>query len=170
MASGVPPPPLNSPNGSYYWLEWYSSLTNFLNGQNIPWSNLNFSSSNIHDIVNRSHNSLTNIQGGTASGTATPTGNAYHLMGYGFCSADGSGVKVPSGWSAARTSAGVYTITHNLVLTTPNYMAGATSNTTGTLVTYVDVSASNAIVVHVGQTVSPNTPFDGAISFWIGSL
>lgn len=170
MASGVPPPPLNSPNGSYYWLEWYSSLTNFLNGQNIPWSNLNFSNSNIHDIVNRSHNSLTNIQGGTASGTATPTGNAYHLMGYGWSSSDALSVSVPGGWSVARTSTGVYTITHNLGLSTPDYMAGATANLSGAVVTWVDVSNTNAIVVHVGSTTGLNTAVDSAFSFWIGKL
>lgn len=170
MAAGVPPPPLSSPTGSYYWLEWYSSLTNFLNGQNIPWSNINFTGSNIADIAVRNHNALTNIQGGNASGTVTSSGNAYHLMGYGFCSADGSSAKVPTGWSVAHTSTGTYTVTHNLALTLPDYMAGATAHSPNTLVTYVDTSNSNSIIVHVGSTTAVNTLTDSGISFWIGRL
>lgn len=168
MAAGVPPPPLNSPSGSYYWLEWYTSLTNFLNGTNIPWSNLNFSGSNISDIISRSHNSLTNIQGGTASGTAVPTGNAYHLMGYGYVNATATSSSMPVGWTAALTATGVYTITHNLALTVPDYMASATSNTTGVLVQWVDTSNTNTIVIH---TTNPTgTATNASFSFWIGKI
>ena len=168
MAAGVPPPPLNSPSGSYYWLEWYTNLTNFLNGTNIPWSNLNFTNSNIADIQIRNHNSLQNIQGGTASGTATPSGNAYHLMGYGYSDATAASTKVPVGWNVVHTGTGVYTITHNLTLAVPDYMAGASSNTTGVLVQWVDTSNTNTIVVH---TTNPaGTATDGSISFWIGKI
>ena len=168
MAAGVPPPPLNSPAGSYYWLEWYTNLTNFLNGTNIPWSSINFSSSNIADIATRPHNSLTNIQGGNASGTMIPTGNAYHLMGYGYCDATAGTHQLPSGWSAVHTGSGVYTITHNLGLSAPNYMAGGTSQTTGVVVQWIDTTSTNAIIVH---TTNPGgTATDGAFSFWIGKL
>lgn len=168
MAAGVPPPPLNSPNGSYYWLEWYTNLTNFLNGTNIPWTSLNFNGSNIADIITRSHNSLKNVQGGTSSGTAIPTGNAYHLMGYGYSDSTAGSVKVPTGWTVAHTGTGVYTITHNLALTVPDYMAGATSNTVGVLVLWVDTSNTNTIVVHTSTTGGVAT--DASISFWIGKI
>ena len=170
MAAGVPPPPLNSPSGSYYWLEWDTSLTDFLNGTNIPWSNINFTNSNIADIANRSHNSLTDIQGGSASGTSTPSGNAYHLMGYGSCDATAAMVSVPSSWIVSHTSTGVYTITHNLGLVFPDYQAGATSNTIGTIVTWCDTSNPNTLVVHVGGTAGLGTPTDASISFWIGKI
>ncbi len=168
MAAGVPPPPLNSPSGSYYWLEWYTSLTNFLNGTNIPWANLNFSGSNIADIITRNHNSLQNIQGGNASGTASPAGNAFHLMGYGYSDATAASSKMPTGWTVGHTGTGVYTITHNLALTVPDYMAGATSNTTGVGVQWVDTSNTNAIVVHTVN--AGGTATDASISFWIGRL
>lgn len=168
MAAGVPPPPLNSPSGSYYWLEWYTNLTNFLNGTNIPWANLNFSASNIHDIVARNHNSLQNVQGGSANGAAIPTGNAYHSMGYGFSDSTAANVSVPGGWTVTHTATGVYTVTHNLALTTPDYMAMATSNTTGVLVQWVDTSNTNTIIVH---TTNPGgTATDASITFWIGHL
>jgi hypothetical protein len=170
MAVGIPPPPLNSPNGSYYWLEWYTNLTNFLNNQNIPWSALNFSNSNIADIQHRDHNALTNIQGGNASGTATPTGNAYHLMGYGYVSADALTNQLPSGWSASNTGTGVYTITHNLALTVPNYMAGASSNTPGFSAMSVDTSSPNQVTVRTAVSGSPGTPANSSFSVWIGML
>lgn len=170
MAAGVPPPPLNSPSGSYYWLEWYTNLTNFLNGTNIPWSNLNFTSSNIADIQTRHHNSLQTIQGGNASGTAVPTGNAYHLMGYGYCDSAASTPGLPPGWTATHTGTGIYTITHNLGLAVPDYMAGATSNTTGVIVTYIDLANTNAIQIHLASTAALGTAADGAFSFWIGKL
>lgn len=170
MAAGIPPPPLNSPNGSYYWLEWYTNLTNFLNGSNIPWSNLNFAGSNIHDIQTRHHNSLTDIQGGTAGGDSTGTGNAYHLIGYGYVDAAATTPQLPPSWTVALTSTGIYTITHNLGLGVPDYMAGATSNTSGVMVTYIDTTNSNSIVVHLGQTSSLSTPVNGAFSFWMGKL
>lgn len=170
MAAGVPPPPLNSPSGSYYWLEWYTNLTNFLNGTNIPWSNLNFSGSNIADIQVRNHNSLTNIQGGTASGTLSASGNAYHLMGFGYSDAAASSTKLPTGWSITHTGTGVYTITHNLGLVVPDYMAGATTNTVSAVVTYVDTSNTNSIIVHIGNSGGLNTAADSSFSFWIAKL
>lgn len=136
MAAGVPPPPLNSPSGSYYWLEWYTNLTNFLNGQNIPWSNINFNGSNIADIQTRQHNSLQGIQGGSASGGPSPTGGAYHLLGplyIGFVGSTGTAVKLPSGWTSSA-SGSTYTITHGLALPVNSYVVMASSNSgTGTV-------------------------------------
>lgn len=170
MAAGVPPPPLNSPSGSYYWLEWYTNLTNFLNGTNIPWSNLNFSGSNIADIQTRHHNSLQDVQGGTAGGGPTGGGFAYHLMGYGACDITGTSSSLPVGWTVAHTGTGTYTVTHNQGLTAPDYIAGACSNTSGALVVWIDTTSSNAFVVHVGAATAPGTATDAAISFWLGKV
>lgn len=129
MAAGVPPPPLNSPDGSYYWLEWYTNLTNYLNGTNIPWSNLNFTGSNLADIQTRDHNSLQGIQGGNASGTVSPTGNAYHLLGaqwIGFVGSTGTAIKLPTGWTSSGSNP--YTVTHNQSYATNAYVVTATAN------------------------------------------
>ena len=170
MAAGVPPPPLNSPSGSYYWLEWYTNLTNFLNGQNIPWSDLNFTSSDIGDIVTRYHNTLTHIQGGNASGTKSPTGNAYHLIGYGSSDATCANTSLPPSWTIAHTGTGIYTITHSLGLAFPDYQAGATANTTGCMVVWCDTSNTNTLIVHTASSTSLSTPTDTSFSFWIGKL
>jgi hypothetical protein len=147
MAAGVPPPPLNSPSGSYYWLEWYTSLTNFLNGTDIPWSNLNFSGSNITDILTRNHNDLQNIQGGT--GTTESDGNHFHMSARGYIASSGTQTGLPSGWSVVHTSAGVYTITTSLAPVVPNISVLATSNTSGVTVQWIDLSAAPVIVVHL---------------------
>lgn len=143
MAAGVPPPPLNSPSGSYYWLEWYTNLTNFLNGTNIPWSNLNFTGSNITDILTRNHNDLQNIQGGDVT---VPPGKAFHMIGkqyIGQVASAGTAVFLPTGWTVAGAG-GVYTVTHSLALTT-NYVVSVTQTNAATLTSVI--TTSNAFTV-----------------------
>jgi len=73
MANALPPPPTKSPDGSYAWLDWYRQLRDYISQSgSIPWSVIDFSGSNIADIQNRNHESLTSIQGGAA-------GEHYHL-------------------------------------------------------------------------------------------
>lgn len=151
MAAGVPPPPLNSPTGSFYWLQWYSTLTNFLNGQNIPWSNLNFSGSNIADIVTRDHNSLTHIEGGSASGTYPSTGHAFHLIGaeyVGQVAAAGTAIQLPAGWT---TAGGVVTHNLNLIPTAYTVMVIALNGTPTT--SSVQLSA-NTFQAHFGASTN----------------
>lgn len=159
MAAGIPPPPLNSPSGSYYWLEWYTQLTNVLNGTGYPWTALNFSSSNIHDIQTRHHNSLQNIQGGNALGDVTGGGNAWHLSGKGYV-VSGIGTGMPSGWSVAHTSTGVYTITHNLGVGSGSIGALATSQTAAVIVQWIDLSNPNTVIVHTSTLTGTATDAD----------
>lgn len=169
MTAGIPPPPLNSPNGSYYWLEWYTQLTNILNGTGYPWTALNFSQSNIHDIINRHHNSLDQIQGGNAGGDVSGTGNAYHMLGMGFVNSTGSGNKLPPSWTVNHSGTGTYVITMPFSLTQPDFIAGATSNTTSNLVQWVDVSGTNSFTVHctnAAGTLAADTSF----SFWVTQI
>lgn len=170
MTAGIPPPPLNSPNGSYYWLEWYTQLTNILNGTGYPWTAINFTSSNIHDITTRHHNSLQNVQGGSAAGDANGTGNAYHMLGMGFVDAAAAAPKLPIGWSVVNNSAGVYTITMPFTLTVPNFIVGATSNTAGNVVQWVDNSTTGTtFVVHCTNS-SGTSSINTAFSFWVTQI
>jgi len=165
MAAGVPPPPLNSPSGSYYWLEWYTNLTNFLNGQNIPWSDLNFTGSNIADILTRDHNSLQMIQGGNASGTASPTGFAYHMLGVGNWNSTSSTATVPTGWMI--TGSNPYTVSFGGTVSPlfSDFMAGATSNTAGVTVNNV-TWASSGNLANFTVTMSGA----GSFSFWCSTI
>ncbi len=73
MASGLPPPPINAPSGSFVWLEWYRKLRDFLatNGS-VPWSVVDKAGSKLSDIADRKHSMLQNVQGGSS-------GEQYHL-------------------------------------------------------------------------------------------
>lgn len=161
MAAGVPPPPLNSPTGSFYWLQWYSTLTNFLNGQNIPWTNINKTGSNLKDLQTRNHFDLQNVLGGWQGSNPVE----YHLAGVGIVDAAvGANTKLPTGWNCTHTSTGTYTITTPYTEALPNWGAGATSNTASVLVQWVDTGTAGQIVVHL--TNPSGTPTDGAFTFW----
>lgn len=165
MAAGVPPPPLNSPSGSYYWLEWYTNLTNFLNGTNIPWSNLNFTGSNITDIQTRLHNTLQTIQGGITTGLP---GNAWHMTGRGYIDATGLSTGFPTGWAGSHSGTGTYVLTHNLGIAAPAMAAVATAATSGVQVAYLDLTNSNQITIHL-TAVGSATAADGAFSLIVST-
>lgn len=75
MASLLPPAPQGVPPGHSFWNQWYEQLRvliNSISGSAVSWVTINFSGSNITDIVNRGHNSLQSFQGGAA-------GEYFHL-------------------------------------------------------------------------------------------
>lgn len=74
MANKLPPVPYGSPPGSSFWNDWYEKLRTLINTGTVTvvWANIDFSGSNITDIVNRAHNNLQSLQGGAA-------GEYYHL-------------------------------------------------------------------------------------------
>jgi hypothetical protein len=167
MAAGLPPPPLNSANGSYYWLEWYTQLTNILNANGLPFTSLSFTGSDISLIQTRNHNELTNIQGGDATGTSPGAGNAWHMSGKGYVTAGGTGTGMPATWTISNTGTGTYLLTHNLALATPNIGAIATSNTTGVIVQWIDTTATNTITFHL--TTPTGTAANGAFTFLVST-
>jgi hypothetical protein len=76
MAQSFPPIPKEpiEPN-SQIWREWFNRLRNTIVGNIegvVSWISINFTGSDIKDIVARSHQDLQNLQGGTA-------GQYYHL-------------------------------------------------------------------------------------------
>ena len=164
MSAGIPPPPINSPQGSYYWIEWYIQLTNILNGTGYPWTSLNFNGSNLTDIKTRNHNDLLNMQGGSGVGV---NGLRYHMTGRGYVDITGVGTGLPSGWTVVRTSAGVFTVTHNLNLVAPNIGAIGTSATAGILVQSVNLTSANTAVFAL--TNPAGTATDGAFTFLIST-
>lgn len=73
MANALPPPPTKAPDGSFAWMDWYNKLQQFVSqGGIVPWANIDFTGSNLADIVNKPHNILSGLQGGT-------TGEYFHL-------------------------------------------------------------------------------------------
>lgn len=72
-ANSLPPPPIQDKPGSFTWLEWYRQLRAYISTSgSVPWYVINFAGSDITDIASRDHDSLQNLQGGTA-------GEHYHL-------------------------------------------------------------------------------------------
>lgn len=74
MAQKIPPAPIGALPGSSYWNDWVEKLRNLINSGTISqlWASIDFTASNITDIVTRAHNNLQSFQGGTA-------GEYYHL-------------------------------------------------------------------------------------------
>lgn len=74
MTFKLPPTPVGVPPGHAFWDNWYEQLRSFINeGQTtVQWSNIDFSLSNLTDILTRDHNDLQSIQGGGV-------GEKYHL-------------------------------------------------------------------------------------------
>lgn len=70
----LPPQPIGVAPGHSLWNDWYEKLRDAFNSGQIAttWSAIDFSGSNITDIVNRAHANLQSLQGGTA-------GEHYHL-------------------------------------------------------------------------------------------
>lgn len=67
------PPPIQDPMNSQRWLEWFRLISIEINEISVvTWGNINFTGSNITDIVSRQHNNLQLMQGGTS-------GEYYHL-------------------------------------------------------------------------------------------
>lgn len=68
MASILPPTPQGVPPGHPFWNQWYERLRVIINNlaTSISWVNLNFTGSKLQDIVDRQHNVLQSLQGGSA--------------------------------------------------------------------------------------------------------
>lgn len=68
MALLIPPVPVGTPETNVHqWKDWFKKLQQSLVTTGaISWSSLNFTASNITDILNRAHNNLQSIQGGSA--------------------------------------------------------------------------------------------------------
>ena len=69
----IPPPPVTSEDKTI-WNNWYVAVKDAINNLRnaLKWVNLDFTGSNITDIQSRSHQDLTNLQGGSVS-------ERYHL-------------------------------------------------------------------------------------------
>jgi len=76
MANTLQPIPNQPISNTHEWREWFFNLYQTLGGTGATnlFSNLNFTGSNITSIVNRAHNNLQGLQGGSLGGT-----EYYHL-------------------------------------------------------------------------------------------
>ena len=73
MAVQLPPIPNNPITDVFVWRDWFYKVSQLLVQQaSIAWTSIDFTGSNLRDIVTRQHNALQDIQGGIP-------GQYYHL-------------------------------------------------------------------------------------------
>lgn len=64
----LPPIPNNPITDVFVWRDWFYQVSQVLTQQaSLAWTSINFTGSNLRDIVTRQHNALQDIQGGVAS-------------------------------------------------------------------------------------------------------
>jgi hypothetical protein len=100
----------------------------------------------------------------SATNYATVWADAAPVPFYGTVAAAGTATRLPTGWTSAKNSTGVYTITHNLNISplTRCMVSAISIDAAGTLVQRV-VKAANTIQIVV--QASNGTLFDGAFDF-----
>ena len=69
----VGPPPISEPFGNTRWLDWFTRINREIETlDTVQWGNIDFTGSDITDVVTRNHNDMAAFQGGSA-------GERYHL-------------------------------------------------------------------------------------------
>lgn len=92
-------PPIQEPMGTRKWIDWFIRVNREVDAfVNAAWSNIDFTGSNITDIISRAHNNLQSFDGGT-------TGERYHLTSAEHTALTGNSVSVPSTTVAGAPSA-----------------------------------------------------------------
>ena len=67
--NALPPAPVRDPWGSYTWEEWFRRLRDRATASltSVTWTGIDFTGSSLTNILDRDHNDLTTIQGGTSA-------------------------------------------------------------------------------------------------------
>lgn len=78
----LPPAPIRDPWGSYTWEEWFRIIANRTQQSltSVTWSGIDFTGSSLTSILDRKHNDLQNIQGGTSAEYYHLTSAEYTLL------------------------------------------------------------------------------------------
>ncbi len=85
MAIKLPPPPIQDNDLNQNWKNWFLKVKDLLTGvSSLSWSLIDFTNSKITDILDRKHNDLQSIQGGT-------TNEYYHLTSANYTDLTDSG-------------------------------------------------------------------------------
>ena len=126
MAIQLPPIPNNPITDVFVWRDWFYKVSQVLGEQaGLSWTTINFTGSNLRDIVTRQHNALQDLQGGIAS-------EYYHLSQAQYntiVALPAVPFSIANGGTGATTAAGART---NLGLGT---MATQNTGITATIVT-----------------------------------
>ena len=139
----LPPPPNPDQDiNDYSWRDWFRQLRDYVVDKgSILWSQIDFTGSNITDIITRRHNDLQTIQGGA-------TNQYYHLNSAEY-TGTGTGVFVRKD-NPTVTSPNIDHIDLDITTGSPAYQQGRVfyDNVDKALAYYNDV---NGVTVNVGQ-------------------
>ena len=106
MAVQLPPIPNNPITDVFVWRDWFYKVSQLLVQQaSIAWTSIDFTGSNLRDIVTRQHNALQDIQGGIPN-------QYYHLTAAQYStivSLPSVPFSVPNGGTGATTASGART-------------------------------------------------------------
>lgn len=134
MPGTLPPAPINEPQGSFAWQQWYSELANLYSASGaIPWAAINTAGSNITDIASRAHNNMQSIQGGTS-------GSYFHLQTAVKGSLTHNFGSIAAGAQGTTTTTVTGALVDHCVIVTPQ------TNTSG-IVYWGFVSATDTVTV-----------------------
>jgi len=149
MAVQLPPIPNNPITDVFVWRDWFFKVSQLLVQQaSIAWSSIDFTGSNLRDIVTRQHNALQDIQGGISN-------QYYHLSAVQYATVSSFPsvpFTVPNGGTGATTLTGyVYgngssvmtastTIPYSVLTGTPTLGTMAAQNTTSYSTTGTDTT------------------------------
>jgi len=154
MTVRIAPPPINTEDKAV-WNTWYLRVKDAINqlGLSFLWTNIDFSGSNLDDIVTRNHNDLLNFQGGTA-------GQYYHVTS---TQATAIAAFNATQWTDLTDSGGttLHTHTHN----SNTSMQGGTANEY-----YHLTSAQHADLTDGGTTSLHKHTITGSASLSFGSV
>ena len=177
MAVQLPPIPNNPITDIFVWRDWFYKVSQLLVQQaSIAWTSIDFTGSNLRDIITRQHNALQDMQGGLPN-------QYYHLSAaqyaavsslpnlpyaYGAFHQDGtttltSGITnvsttpIPVVSTSAFPSAGYLLIDTELIQYTGTTSTTFTGITRGVLGSTAAAHSSGAYVTEVQGTGSPTT-------------
>lgn len=144
--SSLPPPPIKDPNtSSYVWQDWFRQLRNRANAAltTVTWSGIDFTGSNLTDILTKDHNVLTNKQGGT-------TGEYYHLTSGEYAGTSQSNI------DAKKLVGKTWAVPDPIGSTTP--AAGTFTNLTVNGNTTIGDSSSDTFTINPNAVTWSNNP------------
>lgn len=145
----TPPPTRLRDTNEFAWTAWFNNVTRVLTYTgSLAWSLLDFTGSNLTDIVTRLHNDLQTKQGGT-------TGEYYHLTANEWNSSRGTTVSVAVDTSLDDTNHTVLVTATGKIMTLPA-ASTARIGLTWTVVLgttgYVDVKVSGSDTFYLPTT------------------
>ena len=138
MAIKLPPPPIQEKEFGNSWKQWFLKVKDILTGiSSLSWELIDFTNSKISDIIDRSHNDLTSLQGGSST-------ERYHLTSSEYNNV----VNIP--------------IEKSLFIDTTNQTVGAIN--TAYAITFDSHPLTDGITIDAGKT-KITVPTDGIYVF-----